>query len=100
MSETRTYTPLAEIPKALIGKCSAVLANHMQCWRAGDFQVSVVTTIPSEVEGEEPVVKLVTYQLCRAHAIVEQKAYEKAVADEAALATAQMAVQQDSKVKN
>lgn len=56
----KTYTPLSEARfkdgrKVPIVMCSAVLENHLQCWRSGDFYV------------DGPGVK-VPYQLCRFHA--------------------------------
>jgi len=79
MNHTKTFTPLSEIPKAIIGTCSGILPNHMQCWRAGDVQVHMV--IPGEGEEAEP--RIHDYQLCRAHAIAEKQEQDVAVAAEA-----------------
>lgn len=87
MNPTKTFTPLTQIPKAFIGKCTAVLPNHMQCWKAGDVQVHLVK---QEADPEKPNVTY-DYQLCRAHAVAEQQEYDKAVADEAAAAKAEAA---------
>ena len=87
MNPTKTFTLLSQIPKAIIGKCSAILPNRMQCWRAGDVQVHTVT---QGKDPEEPN-KTFDYQLCRAHAITEQQEYDKAVADETEAAKAEKA---------
>lgn len=91
MNPTKTFTLLSQIPRAVIGKCSAILPNKMQCWRAGDVQVHTVT------QGTDPEVPNTTfgYQLCRAHAIAEQQEYDKAVADEAEAAKAVAVVKAD-----
>jgi hypothetical protein len=91
MNPTKTFTLLSQIPKVVIGKCSAILPNKMQCWRAGDVQVHTVT---QGVNSEEPN-DTFDYQLCRAHAIAEQQEYDKAVADEAEAAKAAAAVIKD-----
>jgi hypothetical protein len=71
MSEaTKTYTPLMEIPKTHITKCSEMLGNSMQCWRAGDYQITVTTPAPTEDNPE--AVETVTYQKCRRHAQAER----------------------------
>lgn len=75
MNPTKTFTPLSEVVKASIGKCTAILPNHMQCWRAGDVQVHVVTQSTNPEEGN----KTFDYQLCRAHAFAEQQEYSKAI---------------------
>jgi hypothetical protein len=72
-----TYTPLSEIPKAIIGKCSAMLFNHMQCWRGADVQVSF--TVTSKDKDGKDVTKTNIYQLCNAHAAIEQEAAKAAV---------------------
>lgn len=82
---TKTYTELSKIPRASVGKCNAVLANHMQCWRAGDVQVVISTT-----DGE--TASMVSYQLCKAHAIYEQQQDALAAQASADLAKAQAEV--------
>jgi len=78
MPTTKTYTPLAEIPHVKIKNCGAVLPNHMQCWRAGDFQVTSTTVQPAvaavaatkdspAVEAVEEKVETNTYQVCAFH---------------------------------
>lgn len=93
MNPTKTFTQLAQIPKAVIERCTAVLPNHMQCWKAGDVQVHLVK---QGDDSEKPNVTY-DYQLCRAHAVAEQQEYEKAVADEAAVAKAVTEAAADSK---
>ena len=99
---TKTYTLLASVPGAFIGKCSEILPNRLQCWKAADFAITI-TTPPAEGEAEPTVT---TYQKCRAHAQIEKNADDAAAvvvtaevaqtnADEAALATAQAAVAKD-----
>lgn len=66
----KTYIALNSISHAKIGRCSEVLGNQNQCWKAGDFQITV-TTPP---EGEETAPTIVTYQKCRRHAQAERDA--------------------------
>lgn len=70
---TKQYTELAKVQGAQITKCSTVLENHMQCWRAGDYQVTITTTTPPTTKDGEATVKVQGYQLCRAHAILESQ---------------------------
>ena len=101
MNMTKTYQPLSEIPDVKIGTCSAVLTNHMQCWRAGDVQVTQVEQVEQvEVSGiktlatdkpeliqkaqSKTVEKTTYYQLCRAHALQDQQEYRAAQPPEAA----------------
>lgn len=79
---SKTYTPLTEIPtghglgKTLIGKCSAILPNRLQCWRAGDFVVTEVH--PAVTDADEKVSQQKdTYQLCRSHVAQQQENDEK-----------------------
>jgi len=107
MSTTKTYADLGPdsgtgVP---IGKCSGLLPNHMQCWRAGDVLVSAVTqtTVPAhtvnETEIPEAVDESVTsYQLCRRHATIEQDRDAKLAAAEATLAAAEVEVATDTPV--
>lgn len=89
---TKTYTELSTIPKAVVGKCNAVLSNHMQCWRAGDVQVQITTVTPGAVTTAAPTVAIQTYQLCRAHALYEQQQDVQLAALETKLAEDQAAV--------
>jgi hypothetical protein len=91
MPVTRAYKPLAEIPGAKIMSCSAVLPNHMQCWRSGDFQVT--ETISTTAEDGTITDKVTVYQLCRRHALIQKEAdaqeataVQKEAADQAQLA--------------
>lgn len=73
---TKTYTPLTQIANAVISKCSALLPNHMPCWRAGDVQVIRQTIVPAHEDSDgtqwpEEVAKQ-EYQLCYRHAQLEQ----------------------------
>jgi hypothetical protein len=79
---TKTYTALASIPKTKIVTCSAVLENHMQCWRAGDFLVHQVTVQPAVAATKTTpavaeAVDELDYQLCRRHANADKEAYDK-----------------------
>ncbi len=78
MNPTKTFTSLSQIPKAVIEKCSAILPNRMQCWRAGDVLVHTVT------QSADPEISNTTfdYQLCRGHAAAEEHEYKKDVAAE------------------
>ena len=78
MPTTKQYTLLSDIPHVKITSCSAVLPNHLQCWRAGDYQVTKTTVQPAiaavaatkdtpAVEAVEEKVEQLTYQLCRFH---------------------------------
>src|SRR6266567_2657160 len=80
----KTFTNLTELNigsgpgQIQIVRCSEVLSNHMQCWRAGD----VLVTVTGEVFIDENGVvtqKVVQYQKCRAHANFESDADAKAV---------------------
>ena len=63
---SKRYQTLSSMPtgsglgRIAIGRCSAMLANHMQCWRAADFHIISVTPDKTEI-----------YQKCRAHAAAE-----------------------------
>ena len=92
MNPTKTFTPISQLIKPTIGRCSAVLPNRMQCWKAGEYEVKQVF---QGTNPEEPN-KVAYYQLCRAHAVAEQQEYEKAVADEAAVAKAETEAAADS----
>lgn len=88
---TKTYTAIAGSTGIQITKCSHMLENHMQCWRAGDFLITVVTSYPQD--GDTPAhVETVTYQKCRRHAQVEKEADDKTAADEAKLAAAEAVI--------
>lgn len=76
---TKTYTPVMELHLKVIGRCSAVLPNHMQCWRAGDVQVHVTTVTPGATEEDAPTVVKNSYQLCNRHAQIEKFEDEAAV---------------------
>jgi hypothetical protein len=71
---TKTYKPLSQIAKAKIHKCSAMLPNHMQCWRAGDVQVVSTTVTPPAKDGDKETTSTSEYQLCYMHANIEQQA--------------------------
>jgi len=94
MATTKTYEPVTSLPNLQITKCQQMLANHMQCWRAGDFLVTITTDTPTD---ENPAAQTVTqYQKCRAHASSEMTQDAQAAADEAALAAAQAVVTADA----
>jgi hypothetical protein len=94
MATTKTYEPVTSLPNLRITKCQQMLTNHMQCWRAGDFLVTVTTDTPTD---ENPAAQTVTqYQKCRAHASSELTQDAQTTADEAALAAAQAAVVADT----
>lgn len=81
MSITRTYKALVEIPEVKIVGCSAILPNHMQCWRSGDVQV---TETASDTEEDGSITKQVhIYQLCRRHALIQIEADAQLLAEEA-----------------
>ena len=94
MATTKTYEPVTSLPNLQITKCQQMLANHMQCWRAGDFLVTITTDTPTD---ENPAAQTVTqYQKCRAHASSEMTQDAQITADEAALAAAQAVVTADT----
>ena len=78
---TKSYTRLSTLLIGLgpgqyqIGTCSGILDNRMQCWRSADVLVTVVT--PTEKEGDATE-GVSSYQLCRRHAQLDQRAYESA----------------------
>ena len=59
----KQYTPIMLVQGILIGRCSQILPNKLQCWRAGDFVVQ--DSLPS---GK------VIYQLCRTHVTLQKLA--------------------------
>lgn len=73
----KRYTLLSALPtgngpgKIQITKCSAMLDNHMQCWRAGDFLVEQLVPSPDPDSATSEVVQS-SYQKCRAHAQQER----------------------------
>jgi hypothetical protein len=83
---TKTFTPLSELsvgPKpgqVQISKCTEVLPNRMQCWRAGDVLVTVVGELTTDKATGKPTQSVQSYQKCRRHALAEQEQYEKAQA--------------------
>jgi LAS superfamily LD-carboxypeptidase LdcB len=94
MATTKTYEPVTNLPNLQITKCQQMLANHMQCWKAGDFLVTVTTDTPTD---ENPAAQTITqYQKCRAHASSEMTQDAQTAADEAALAAAQAVVVADT----
>ena len=94
MATTKTYEPVTTLPNLQITKCQQMLANHMQCWRAGDFLVTITTDTPTD---ENPEAQTITqYQKCRAHASSEMTQDARTAADEAALVAAQAVVVADT----
>ncbi len=94
MATTKTYVLVTNLPNLQITKCQQMLANHMQCWKAGDYLVTVTTDTPTD---ENPAAQTVTqYQKCRAHASSEQVQDAQTAAGEAALAAAQAVVIADT----
>ena len=94
MATTKTYEPVTSLPNLQITKCQQMLANHMQCWRAGDFLVTITTDTPTDENPEAQTVT--TYQKCRAHASSEMTQDARTAADEAALVAAQAVVVADT----
>jgi len=84
---TRTYMPLSILTIVKVGKCTGVLPNKMQCWRAGDVLVTETTPAPTAEDAE--AVSKTEYQLCNYHATIQQQQDAKEAADAANLATAQ-----------
>lgn len=105
---TKTYTLLSSLStgnklgQTPITKCSALIENKMQCWRAGDFMVMETTDVPA-TEKDSASVKYLQYQLCRAHAVQQQQKDEKtqrdAEAAKAAEATAAADASTDTKTE-
>lgn len=67
-----TRTPLSQIPHAKIVSCSAVLPNKMQCWRAGDVQVTKINSFPA-TEDNPSGIKTIQYQVCYFHNSIEEQ---------------------------
>lgn len=67
----KTFTPLVgrNLKDHPIGRCSALLPNRMQCLKGADFEV-VETLSDNKTER--------IYQLCRAHATVEEREMQEA----------------------
>jgi hypothetical protein len=60
MSTSKTFTALSTLPGVAIGKCSEILENRLQCWKAADYQITCA-------DGT-------TYPKCRRHAQAEFQA--------------------------
>lgn len=97
---TKTYTLLSSLPtgnkpgQIPITKCSAIIENKMQCWRAGDFLVTETTDVPA-TEEDSASVKYLQYQLCRAHAVQQQQKDEKTQKDSEAATEAEAQIAAD-----
>jgi hypothetical protein len=93
---TKVYTPLSQLnnKRVPIGRCSAILKNHMQCWRAGDVQVQTSTV--SVIDGKE-VTSTSIVQFCYGHAHEQQEQDSKEAADKATLVADQAKVAADTK---
>jgi hypothetical protein len=100
-TKTKKYMPLSILPtgsgpsQIKIGTCSAVLDNHLQCWRAGDIYVEETTVIPADGASLEKT-KVTSYQYCRRHAVAALAADAKTQNDYAALTASQAAVVADT----
>jgi len=94
MGLTKKYELVTSLPNLQVTKCQQMLANHMQCWRAGDFLVTITNDTPTD---ENPAAQTITqYQKCRAHASSEMTQDAQTAADEAALVAAQAVVAADA----
>ena|SRR5271157_922624 len=94
MATKKTYEPLSSMPHPLVTKCSEVLGNQMQCWRAGDFLITVTEDTPTD---ENPTATTTTsYQKCRRHAAKEQEA-DAGIAAETASDSANQIAQEVAK---
>lgn len=93
---SKTYTPLASIKGAKVVMCSALLPNHLQCWRAGDVLVTETTSIPAskDAKGVETPASITerTWQLCNFHTAQAQQLDEITTRANADLAKAQAEV--------
>jgi hypothetical protein len=100
-TKTKKYMPLSILPtgsgpsQIKIGTCSAILDNHMQCWRAGDIYVEETTIIPADGASSEKT-KVTSYQYCRRHAVAALGVDTKTQNDYAALIASQAAVATDT----
>ena len=72
VEQSKVYAPLASIPKAQIERCSYLLPNDLQCWRAADYLVTVKTVTPATDTSTEAKTTESSYQLCARHAVIEQ----------------------------
>lgn len=85
----KTFTPIEQFPignkpgQTPIGKCSGILENHMQCWRAGDVVVASVIPAYTTLEGTEVPEHVSTAQFCRYHANIEKASYDGRMAQSA-----------------
>jgi len=115
MSTTKTYESLQDLnssanagygkgPAVKIIQCSALLPNHMQCWRASDVLITTIATSPAlstvdpntVIEDGKEVTTITTTQMCNRHAVMDQQEYLKTQQDEQAVKVAQEAVAADT----
>jgi hypothetical protein len=60
----RKYKLLSQMPAGtLIQKCAQMLPNRLQCWKAGEVEVTEIGADDKEF----------VYQLCRQHAVIQQR---------------------------
>lgn len=67
-----TRTPLSQVAHAKIVQCSAVLPSKLQCWRAGDVQVTKIDSFPATEENPSGT-KTTQYQVCYFHNSIEEQ---------------------------
>ena len=84
---SRVYTPLSQVPNVKVGRCSGVLSNHMQCWRAGDVLVTDTTSTPTDTNPEAVTVS--NTQLCNRCAVLQQQGESQQARADTDLAVAQ-----------
>ena len=91
LNYTKTYQSLTQLngdsnqygkpAKVPVGKCSAILQNHLQCWRAADVLITTTTTVPADGDKPESTTTN-TAQMCYRHAQVDEQQYNQIVNDD------------------
>jgi hypothetical protein len=79
MAVTRSYQLLSTLPSAKIATCSQMLPNRMQCWKPGYYLVTESTPAPTEANPDALMISS-TYQLCKNHALIQNRADQAAIA--------------------
>lgn len=76
----RSYQLLTELKNPVIDRCQQILPNQLQCWKPGDIVVTESEEVTADGAEGGVATTTKTYQLCRAHAVIQQRADQLASA--------------------